>query len=147
MSTCSGRAYEWIGRVLEPRLAVDATPDERTQFERAASLSRFFGGAARERGRRGPCATGTARARGGLAEATRNAVAGVRRRGCRSRVACAKFAPDRTGHVYLDYTGSALYPASSSAGTPVMTDRVLGNPHSERTVARQHFTAIETARS
>lgn len=35
---------EWLGRVHEPRLAVDATAEERAQFERAAAMSRFFGG-------------------------------------------------------------------------------------------------------
>ena len=35
---------EWLGRVHEPRLAVDATPEERAQFDRAAAMSRFFGG-------------------------------------------------------------------------------------------------------
>jgi rhodanese-related sulfurtransferase len=36
--------YEWNARVLEPQLAVDATASERTAFERAVPLSRFFGG-------------------------------------------------------------------------------------------------------
>ena len=36
--------YEWISRVHEPRLAIDATAAERADFERAAELSRFFGG-------------------------------------------------------------------------------------------------------
>jgi rhodanese-related sulfurtransferase len=36
--------YEWVSRVRDPRLAVDATPAERTEFERAATYSRFFGG-------------------------------------------------------------------------------------------------------
>jgi rhodanese-related sulfurtransferase len=36
--------HEWLARVHEPRLAVDATPAERAEFERAAALSRFFGG-------------------------------------------------------------------------------------------------------
>ena len=39
--------YEWISRVYEPRLAADATPEERAEFERAAKLSRFFGGTPR----------------------------------------------------------------------------------------------------
>jgi rhodanese-related sulfurtransferase len=38
--------YEWISRVLDPRLAVDATAAERDEFKRAAELSRYFGGAA-----------------------------------------------------------------------------------------------------
>lgn len=36
--------YEWLSRVMEPRLAEDATPVERADFERAAEQSRFFGG-------------------------------------------------------------------------------------------------------
>jgi len=36
--------YEWVSRVLEPRLATDATPAERQEFERASVLSRYFGG-------------------------------------------------------------------------------------------------------
>lgn len=36
--------YEWMARVSQPRLAVDATPAERLEFERAARLSRSFGG-------------------------------------------------------------------------------------------------------
>jgi rhodanese-related sulfurtransferase len=36
--------YEWIARVREPRLAAEATAAERREFERGATLSRFFGG-------------------------------------------------------------------------------------------------------
>ncbi len=36
--------YEWVSRVRDPRLAADATDTERTEFERAAIYSRFFGG-------------------------------------------------------------------------------------------------------
>jgi rhodanese-related sulfurtransferase len=36
--------YEWITRVHEPLLAVDATAAERVEFERLAALSRYFGG-------------------------------------------------------------------------------------------------------
>jgi hypothetical protein len=39
-----GALYEWIASVYEPRLPVDATLEERQAFERAAKLSRFFGG-------------------------------------------------------------------------------------------------------
>jgi rhodanese-related sulfurtransferase len=39
-----GGAQEWFVRVYEPRLAVDATAEERTAFEQAVPLSRFFGG-------------------------------------------------------------------------------------------------------
>ncbi len=41
--------YEWVSRVYEPRLASDATPEERADFERAAVLSRFFGGTPQSR--------------------------------------------------------------------------------------------------
>jgi uncharacterized protein len=40
--------FEWLARVIEPRLATDATALERAEFLRAAELSRFFGGTARE---------------------------------------------------------------------------------------------------
>jgi rhodanese-related sulfurtransferase len=36
--------YEWLSRVMEPRLAVDATDAERRAFARAEPQSRFFGG-------------------------------------------------------------------------------------------------------
>jgi rhodanese-related sulfurtransferase len=39
-----GGLYEWIARVYEPRLPSDATVEEHQAFERAARLSRFFGG-------------------------------------------------------------------------------------------------------
>ncbi|HLJ50550.1 MAG TPA: rhodanese-like domain-containing protein [Bryobacteraceae bacterium] len=39
--------YEWVSRVYEPRLASDATPEERAEFEKAAPLSRYFGGTPR----------------------------------------------------------------------------------------------------
>jgi uncharacterized protein len=40
--------FEWLARVMEPRLATDATPRERAEFARATEMSRFFGGSARE---------------------------------------------------------------------------------------------------
>ncbi|HEY3744572.1 MAG TPA: rhodanese-like domain-containing protein [Bryobacteraceae bacterium] len=36
--------YEWQSRVMEPRLAIDATAAEKAEFEKASELSRFFGG-------------------------------------------------------------------------------------------------------
>ena len=39
-----GGVQEWFVRIYEPRLAVDATPAERAQFEQASKFSRFFGG-------------------------------------------------------------------------------------------------------
>lgn len=77
--------YEWIGRVLEPRLAADATMQERAQFERSARLSRFFGGVPRASVERRDVPIGYwngGASQRALAEATRNAVAAVRRRGC-----------------------------------------------------------------
>jgi len=39
---------------------------------------------------------------------------------------------DRSGHVYLDYTGSALYPESLVRDhAAALSEQVLGNPHSE----------------
>jgi rhodanese-related sulfurtransferase len=65
----------WISRVLEPRLARDATALERAEFERAAQLSRFFGGMAHSGVSRSELADSTR-------EFVRQAVAGIRRRGC-----------------------------------------------------------------
>jgi rhodanese-related sulfurtransferase len=39
-----GGIHEWIVRVHEPQLPLDATEEERRDFERRAALSRFFGG-------------------------------------------------------------------------------------------------------
>ena len=75
--------YEWIARVLEPRLAVDATPAERAEFERAAELSRLL----RRLPPRGCAALGGPDRlldgrTDGNGDDTRQAVAGIRRRGC-----------------------------------------------------------------
>ena len=42
-----GGLYEWLEQVMNPTLAADATPAAREQFERAAALSRYFGGVPR----------------------------------------------------------------------------------------------------
>ncbi len=78
--------YEWIARVHEPRLAIDATAPERAEFERAAAMSRFFGGVPlagvpREDVPAGYW-TGEPRSRDLLAAAALQAVTTVRRRGC-----------------------------------------------------------------
>jgi rhodanese-related sulfurtransferase len=39
-----GGLAEWITRVYDPALPIDATPSEREQFEHLAALSRYFGG-------------------------------------------------------------------------------------------------------
>ncbi len=77
--------YEWIARVHEPRLATDATTAERAQFERAAELSRFFGGVPLMNVPRADVAVGywSEGEQGERApDATRQAVASIRRRGC-----------------------------------------------------------------
>jgi rhodanese-related sulfurtransferase len=71
--------YEWISRVFEPRLATDATSAERAEFERAAEMSRFFGGVPKEGVPRGEVPAGY------WTEATApstHAIAAIRRRGC-----------------------------------------------------------------
>ena len=65
----------WIARVLEPRLATDATALERAEFERAAQLSRFFGGMSHSDVPRSELG-------GDMREFARQAIVGIRRRGC-----------------------------------------------------------------
>lgn len=80
-----GGLYEWIARVHEPRLAVDATAAERAEFEQATRLSRFFGGRVHEDVPRAVVPrgywTGDREDRAGI-ESTLLAVAAIRRRGC-----------------------------------------------------------------
>jgi hypothetical protein len=77
---------EWIGRVHEPRLSVDATLAERAEFERAAAMSRFFGGVplAGVPRREVPAGywTGAPRSDALLQAAALQSVAAIRRRGC-----------------------------------------------------------------
>jgi rhodanese-related sulfurtransferase len=81
-----GGLFEWIARVHEPRLAVDATEAERAEFVRALPLSRFFGGQARENVPRAEVPTGywtgTVESDHRTVQATLLAVAAIRRRGC-----------------------------------------------------------------
>jgi rhodanese-related sulfurtransferase len=75
VATLRGGISAWIARVLEPRLARDATASERAEFDRAARLSRFFGGM--------PLSdVSRAELPGGTREFARQAIAGMRRRGC-----------------------------------------------------------------
>jgi rhodanese-related sulfurtransferase len=75
--------YEWIARVVEPRLGVEASPAERAAFEEAATQSRFFGGVPRADVPRPEVPSGYwTGAAGRSAEAGRQAVAAIRRRGC-----------------------------------------------------------------
>jgi uncharacterized protein len=78
--------FEWVARVQEPRLAVDATPAERDEFERAAEMSRFFGGVPRAGVSREEVPqgywTGTVRSEDLLVAAAVQSVTAIRRRGC-----------------------------------------------------------------
>ena len=84
--------FEWLARVMEPRLPADATGRERADFARAAEMSRFFGGIAREGVPRsevptGYWNTGHDEHAGDLGTAARQSstnqlIAGIRRRGC-----------------------------------------------------------------
>ena len=77
--------YEWIARVREPRLASDATPAERADFDRAVALSRFFGGVALTNVPRAEVPEGYwtgAHAVDGVSSRATEAIARVRRRGC-----------------------------------------------------------------
>ena len=86
--------FEWVARVMEPRLATDATAAERAEFARAVPMSRFFGGSAREGVPRSEILVGywnrppdrDAQGTPGAAAATGTAadqiIARIRRRGC-----------------------------------------------------------------
>ena len=81
-----GGAYEWIMRIHEPRVAVDATDAERAEFEQAARFSRFFGGRTHLDVPRAEIPTGywtgDSDSKPHALEATLLAVAAIRRRGC-----------------------------------------------------------------
>jgi rhodanese-related sulfurtransferase len=78
--------YEWLSRVQEPRLATAPTPEERAEFERAAEMSRFFGGVPRAGVPREELPqgywTGLPRSEQLLMAAAVKSVAAIRRRGC-----------------------------------------------------------------
>jgi rhodanese-related sulfurtransferase/uncharacterized membrane protein YedE/YeeE len=93
--------YEWVSRVMSPKLAVDATPEEIAQYREVVELSRYFGGVPRrdvprsevpdgywlhddEHGGARPGESGPGNARDANAPASRtsDAVDQVRRRGC-----------------------------------------------------------------
>jgi hypothetical protein len=78
--------FEWLARVHEPRLAVDATDAERREFDQAAALSRFFGGQPQAGVSRPEVPlgywTGTVRSDELLMQAATRSVASIRRRGC-----------------------------------------------------------------
>jgi selenocysteine lyase/cysteine desulfurase len=55
---------------------------------------------------------------------------------------------DAHGHVYLDYTGSALYAESQlRAHFELLRDGIFGNPHSEHHASRASTDAIDAARA
>jgi rhodanese-related sulfurtransferase len=78
--------FEWLGRVQEPRLAADATRAEREEFDRAAAMSRFFGGVPIAGVSRADVPqgywTGVVRTEELLMAAALNSVGAIRRRGC-----------------------------------------------------------------
>jgi rhodanese-related sulfurtransferase len=77
--------FEWISRVIEPRLAEDGTAAERAEFERAAALSRFFGGMPRSGVPRTEVPTGYwtgTRQDGDRPAGVAPAIERIRRRGC-----------------------------------------------------------------
>ena len=54
---------------------------------------------------------------------------------------------DATGHVYLDHTGSALYPdALVRAHADLLRGAVLGNPHSRSPAARRSTELVDAGR-
>jgi rhodanese-related sulfurtransferase len=73
---------EWIGRVLEPRLAADASPAEREAFDDAAVQSRFFGGVPHADVPRAELPAGYWTGAPHVTTGSRVAVAAMRRRGC-----------------------------------------------------------------
>ena len=86
VSILRGGLHEWIVRIHEPRLAIDATAAERAEFEQAIRWSRFFGGRVHENVPRSEVPTGYwtggPERRAGSLEQTLLAVAAIRRRGC-----------------------------------------------------------------
>lgn len=78
--------HEWLARVHEPRLAVDPSPEEKAEFERAAALSRFFGGVPLAGVPRGDVPqgywNGNPRSEELLVAAATQSIGAIRRRGC-----------------------------------------------------------------
>ena len=77
--------YEWLSRVQEPRLAVDATPAEREEFRQTEELSRFFGGVPLSDVPRNQVPLGYWNEKEGRKHesgGTREVIANIRRRGC-----------------------------------------------------------------
>ena len=55
---------------------------------------------------------------------------------------------DRLGHIYLDYTGGSLYPESLlREHLELLSDSVLGNPHSHNPTSAASTGLVEEARA
>ena len=86
--------FEWLARVMEPRLPIDATAVERADFARAVEMSRFFGGVAHEGVPRAEVPSGywntgadsgsppSSSAAASSRQSANRIIAGIRRRGC-----------------------------------------------------------------
>jgi rhodanese-related sulfurtransferase len=72
-----GGLADWLDEVMNPTLALDATPEARATFERVAAISRYFGGTPhRETDQERTARTTSSR------PTVEEAVARMRRRGC-----------------------------------------------------------------
>ncbi len=157
--------YEWLARVMEPRLAIDATESERADFAGAVERSRFFGGLPRDRvpradvpdrilDHRVQCRLGrghTCSHRAHAADGRTHPEAGMLMRTVAdvATLRTTEFARlDRTSCAYLDYAGAALYPQSLvRRDARRLVSRVMGNPHADSAPSRASTHAIETART
>ena len=77
--------YEWISRIHEPRLAVDATQSEHEEFRKAEELSRYFGGVPQSGVPRNEVPVGYWNEKEKQSHdhaGAREAIANIRRRGC-----------------------------------------------------------------
>jgi len=76
--------YEWIARVLEPRLPRDPSPAEQAEYDVALPLSRYFGGVPRRDVPRAQVPTGywTGSETRATTPRVAEAVGRIRRRGC-----------------------------------------------------------------
>ena len=151
--------YEWIARVHEPALPVDATPAERAEFDRLAALSRYFGGQPRWTCRAPPprrlldggwrhrvASVGGDRAPRGRDPEARMLMRAVDRVACLRAKEFARL--DRTATAYLDYTGAALYPASLvRREMRRLQASVRGNPHADSGPSAASTAATDRARA
>ena len=153
--------YEWIVRVHEPALAVDATPAEREEFERLAALSRYFGGQPRLDVPRaempagywtaGADASGSVRRWRRRCSSPRSggADADARRRSvgvaAGARVRAGSIAP--ASPTSTTPARRCTRPRSSAATRAVWQAAVRGNPHADSGPSLASTDAIERARA